>query len=68
MCHAVRVKLSPAEQKEVRKLSGILIPIYTSVALVLFAATMFTQLPRSDETVALAKNHAPPSAVAPAQR
>ena len=68
MCHAVRVRLSPAEKKEVRKLSGVMIPIYASVALVLFAVTMFMHLPRSDETIAVAKNRTPAFDVAPTQR
>ena len=57
MCHAVRVKLSPAEKKEVRKLSGVLIPIYASVALALLAVTVVTRLPRSDNAIAVAKNN-----------
>ena len=57
MCHAVRVKLSPAEKKEVRKLSGVLIPIYASVALALLAVTVVTHVPRLDNAIAVAKNH-----------
>ena len=67
MCHAVRVRLSPAEKKEVRKLSGVMIPIYASVALVLFAVMVLTHVPRSDEAIAVAKNGAAASSVAPAQ-
>lgn len=58
MCHAVRVKLSPAEKKDVRKLSGVLIPIYASIALVLLAVIAITHVPRSDEAVAVAKSSA----------
>ncbi len=56
MCHAVRVKLSPAEKKDVRKLSGVLIPIYASIALVLLAAIAITQVPRAGEPVTVAKS------------
>ena len=56
MCHAVRVKLSPAEMKDVRKLSGVLIPVYASIALVLLAAIAITHVPRSDEPVAVANS------------
>lgn len=68
MCHAVRVKLSAAEKKEVRKLSGVVIPVYASVALVLFAVAMFAHLPRSNDSIAVAKNGAATSNTAPAQR
>jgi hypothetical protein len=68
MCHAVRVRLSPAEKNEVRKLSGVLIPIYASVALVLFAVMALTHIPRSDEAIAVAKNATAASQSAPAQR
>jgi hypothetical protein len=68
MCHAVRVKLSPAEKKEVRKLSGVLIPIYASVALVLFAVMALTHVPRSGDAIAIAKNSTPASDVASAPR
>jgi hypothetical protein len=65
MCHAVRVRLSPEEKKEVRKLSGVMIPIYASVALVLLAVMVVTHVPRSDEAIAIAKNGAAASHIAP---
>ena len=68
MCHAVRVRLSPAEKKEVRKLSGVMIPIDASVALVLIAVVVATHVPRSDPSVAVAKNGAAVSDIAPVQR
>jgi hypothetical protein len=68
MCHFIRVKLSPAEKKEVRKLSGAVIPIYASVALVLFALTLFLRAPNSGEAVAVAKKSPPASDTRPASR
>ena len=53
------VRLSPEEKKEVRKLSGVMIPIYASVALVLFAVVMLSHLPSSGEAIAIAKNSPP---------
>lgn len=58
MCHAVRIRLSAEEKKDVRKLSGVLIPIYASVVLVLLAAVAVTQVPRSHEPVAVAASSA----------
>ena len=68
MCHAVRVKLSPAETREVRKLYGALVPIYASVALLFVAAIMFSSAPRPGDAVAVAAMAAAPSDAAPAGR
>jgi hypothetical protein len=65
MCRFIHVRLSPEEKKEVRKLSGVMIPIYASVALVLFAVVILTHPPRSGEAIAVAKNNPPASDVAP---
>ena len=59
MCRFSHVRLSPEEKKEVRKLSGVMIPIYASVTLVLFAVVMLSHLPRSGEAIAIAKNSPP---------
>ena len=67
MCQFIHVRLSPEEKKEVRKLSGVMIPIYASVAFVLFAAVALMHLPRSGDGIAIAKNSPPASDVAPAQ-
>ena len=37
MCHHVHVTLSAEEKKEAKKLAGVLIPIYASIALAMFA-------------------------------
>ena len=66
MCQFIHVRLSPEEKKEVRKLSGVMIPIYASVAFMLIAVVLLTHLPRSGEAIAVAKNGAATSE--PAQR
>jgi hypothetical protein len=68
MCRFSHIRLLPAEQKEVRKLSGVMIPIYASVALVLFAVAIFAQLPRADGEIEIAKNGAAPSSITSTQR
>ena len=67
MCRAVRVTLSSAETKQVRKLYGILAPIYVSVALLLLAAVMLSHGPNAGDVVAVA-NNAAASAASPATR
>jgi len=67
MCQFSHVRLSPEEKKEVRKLSGVMIPVYASVALVLFAVVLLSHLPRSGEAIAVAKNNPPVSDTAPAR-
>jgi len=64
MCHAVRVKLSPAEAKEVRRLHGMMVPVYASLALLALAAVTLSSAPRSGETVVVATNAAPVLAAA----
>ena len=59
MCQFIHVRLTPEEKKEVRKLSGVMIPIYASVAFVLFAVVVLTRFPNSGEAVAIAKNNPP---------
>lgn len=52
MCHRVYVTLSAKEKQDVRKLSGIMIPVYASVVLVLIAAVAVTGGSRQGELVA----------------
>ena len=68
MCHGVRITLTPAETKEVRKLWGVMVPIYASVALVIAASIFFNYVPRANEGVAVAKFSAATSNSALAQR
>ena len=37
MCHHVHVTLSAEEKKDVKKLSGIMIPVYASIMLAMIA-------------------------------
>jgi len=67
MCRAVRVTLSSAETKQVRRLYGILAPIYASVALLLLATAMLSNGPSAGEAVAVANNTVA-SAASPATR
>jgi len=52
MCHRGRVMLSAEEKEEVKKLSGIMIPVYASVMLVLIAVVAITSGSRQGELVA----------------
>lgn len=52
MCHHAHVRLSAEEKKEVRKLSGIMIPIYASVVLAVIAVVSVTDGTRQSELVA----------------
>jgi hypothetical protein len=63
MCHAVRVTLSPAEAKAMRKLYGAMVPVYASLALVVIAALAFSAGPRPGEAVTVASNAAISAAV-----
>ena len=42
MCHRVRVLLSTEDKQDVKKLTGILIPVYATVMLVLVATVAVT--------------------------
>lgn len=42
MCHHVHVRLSEDEAKDVRKLSGLMIPVYASVAVAVIALVAVT--------------------------
>ena len=55
MCQFTRIRLTHADREEVKKLSGIMIPIYASVALALIAFVVVAHLPRSGEPMAIAK-------------
>ena len=68
MCHGVRITLTPAESKEVRKLWGVMVPIYASMALVIAASMFINYVPRASEGIAVAKNGAAIFEPAPAQR
>ena len=54
MCHHahVHVTLSAADKKDVKKLSGIMIPVYASIMLAVIAAVAVTSSPRRGELIA----------------
>ena len=52
MCHHVHVTLSAEEKKDVKKLSGIMIPVYTSIVLAVVAVVTLTGAPRQGELIA----------------
>jgi len=52
MCHHVHVTLSAEEKKDVKKLSGIMIPVYASIVLAVVAVVAVTGSSRQGELVA----------------
>jgi hypothetical protein len=61
MCHAVRVKLTDAETKAARKLYGIMVPVYASLALVMLAAVMLSSGQRPADGIAVAQHASQPA-------
>ena len=66
MCHSVRVRLSPTERKEAARLTGILLPVYASIVLLL-AGVYVTQTVRGG-TIMAASSQTPASAIASTER
>ena len=54
MCHRVHVMLSAEDKKDVKKVSGILIPLYATVLLVAIAVVAIVGSPRQGELIAAA--------------
>ena len=52
MCHRGYITLSAEEKKDVKKLSGVMIPIYASIMLALIAVVAVTGGSRQGELVA----------------
>ena len=54
MCHPahIHVMLSPEDKKDVKKLAGIMIPVYASAMLALIAFVAVTASPRQGELIA----------------
>ncbi len=52
MCYRVHVVLSAEDKQEIKKLSGIMIPIYASIMLALIAVVAVTGSSRQGELVA----------------
>ena len=52
MCHHGRIRLSAEDREDVRKLSGIMLPIYATAMVALLAFIVVTSGPRQGELVA----------------
>ena len=52
MCHHVHVTLSAEDKKDVKKLSGIMIPVYAAIVLAVIAVVAVTAAPRQGELIA----------------
>jgi hypothetical protein len=52
MCRHVYVTLSAEDKKDVKKLSGIMIPVYASIVLAVVAVVAVTGTPRHGEVIA----------------
>ena len=52
MCHRVRVLLSTEDKQDAKKLTGILIPVYATVMLVLVATVAVTMTLQQGELIA----------------
>jgi hypothetical protein len=54
MCHHVRVTLSAEDKQHVKKLSGMVVPVYASILLALLALLAVTGSPPQSELIASA--------------
>jgi hypothetical protein len=54
MCHHVHVTLSAEDKKDVKRLSGLMIPIYASIVLAVIAVVALPGAPRQGELMASA--------------
>jgi hypothetical protein len=52
MCHRVHVMLSAEDKQDVKKLSGIMIPVYASIVLALIAVVAVSGSSQQGELVA----------------
>jgi len=52
MCHHVHVTLSAEDRQHVKKLSGIMLPLYASIVLAVIAVVAVSSGSRQDELVA----------------
>jgi len=62
MCHHVHVKLTAPETKAVRKMYGIMVPVFASIVLLLLAAITLTQPPRAGDVLMAEATSAPVTA------
>ncbi len=57
MCYRVHVMLSAEDKQDVKKLSGIMIPVYASIMLALIAVVAVSGSSQQGEQVALTTAH-----------
>jgi hypothetical protein len=64
MCHHVHVQanLTPAEKRAARKMYGVMIPVYASIALMMLAALAATHQPQRGATMTAEAAGSPVSA------
>ena len=51
MCRHVHVRLSEADERAVRKIYGVMVPVFASIALMLLATVALMQPPRQGEVL-----------------
>jgi len=54
MCRSVRIRLTPSERATVNRWSGVMIPLYASIALFILGFLFVTHNPWSPEPIAIA--------------
>jgi hypothetical protein len=59
MCHHVLVKLTPSDEQAVRKMYGIMVPVFASIVLLVVAVIAVSHQPRSGEVLTAAAAKAP---------
>jgi hypothetical protein len=59
MCRSVHVRLAPSERRQTVRLSGILLPVYASIALVIFVSVYVAHTLRGGGTVTASSSPAP---------
>jgi hypothetical protein len=61
MCRSVRVRLSPSERQDAARLTGILLPVYASIVLLLAAGVYVTHAMRGGTLTAASQAARSPS-------
>ena len=59
MCRSIHVRLAPSERRQTVRLSGILLPVYASIALVIFAGVYVAHTLRGGAMVTASSSPAP---------
>ncbi len=59
MCRSIHVRLARSERRQTIRLSGILLPVYASIALVIFAGVYVAHTIRTGDVVTASSNPPP---------